>query len=213
MPDRSLTPALTAFVVAATLALTACAGEPGSSPTPSATDAAPAEAVVPSSEPAEAEPRIAAILVRADAVEYLDASGGPIDAARDPYADPVDTVLVRLTELLGEPAVETYESQFTEGTGTLHRWDGLDVVEYPAGIVADVPDAPTWGVQLEAASVGGLQLVTVGGLAVGDPAPDDLERTACNSLMAEVVGTVGVEVDGTPTVTSIRSPIYTDACE
>ncbi|MEI5582749.1 MULTISPECIES: hypothetical protein [unclassified Agromyces] len=46
-----------------------------------------------------------------------------------------------------------------------------------------------------------------------DPVPDGLEATACDSLMAEVVGTLGVDMGGTPSVTSIRSPIYTDVCE
>jgi hypothetical protein len=87
------------------------------------------------------------------------------------------------------------------------------IEEFPIGMVADVPDAPTWGVRLESASAGELELVTVGGLRVGDTVPDDLETSACNSLMAEVVGTLGVEVDGNPSVAAIRSPVYTDACE
>jgi hypothetical protein len=207
--------ALPALILAAGLALAGCAAEPSSSPTPTASEAAPAESVEPSPDAAviEAEPEVVALVVRADAVEYLDQAGESIEEARAPYAGPVDAVLVRLTELLGDPAVETFESQFTEGTGTVHRWNGLAVLEYPAGMVADVPDAPTWGVQVDAATVGELELVTVDGLGVGDPVPDGLEISACNSPMAEVVGTVGVEVDGSPSVTSIRSPISTDACE
>ncbi|MGR0220363.1 hypothetical protein [Agromyces sp. ZXT2-6] len=211
MIRRTRTAVLPVLALAGSLALTACAASPASSPTPSASEAAPAETPAPSPDAADGE--IAAILVRADAVEYLDGSGEPIDGARDTYAEPIDAALARLADLLGDPAVETYESHFTAGTGTLYRWNGLALEQFPVEMVADVPDAPTWGVRLESASAGELELVTVDGLRVGDTVPDDLETSACNSLMAEIVGTVGVEVDGTPSVAAIRSPVYTDACE
>ncbi|MGR2753114.1 hypothetical protein [Agromyces arachidis] len=213
MIRRTRAAMLPALVIAASLALAACAPSSDGSPTPTASEAASVETASPTPDAPDPEPEVAAILVRADAVEYFDGAGEPIEGARDPYAEPVDAALARLTDLLGEPAVETYESQFTEGTGTFHRWNGLAVMEYPVGMVAEVPDAPTWGVQLDAAAAGGLRLVTVDGLAVGDPAPDDLERTACNSLMAEIVGTRGVAVEGSPTVRYISSPISTDVCE
>ena len=107
----------------------------------------------------------------------------------------------------------TYESRIAEGSGTLYRWDGLVVEAFPAGVVADVPDAPTWGVRLESASAGALELFTVDRLRIGDPAPEGLQTSVCNSLMAEVVGTQGVEVDGGASVAAIRSPVSTDACE
>jgi hypothetical protein len=211
MIRRARAAVLTALVVAGSLALTACAPGPSASPTPTASEAAPAETPAPSPDAADGE--IAAVLVRADAIEYLDGSGEPVEDARDAYTEPVLAALGRFTELLGDPATETYESHFTEGSGTLYRWNGLVIEEFPIGMVADVPDAPTWWVRLESASAGELELVTVGGLRVGDTVPDDLETSACNSLMAEVVGTVGVEVDGNPSVAAIRSPVYTDACE
>lgn len=200
-----------ALVLAVGFALTACAEDPAPSPTPTGSVATPT--VTPTPSPDAADDEIGSVLVRADAVEYLDSSGEPLDEARDAFADPVDAVLARLADLLGEPATETYESHYTEGTGTLYLWDGLVIEEFPAAMVADVPDAPTWGVRLESASTGELDLVTVGGLRVGDPVPDGLETTACNSAMAEIVGTTGVEVDGASAIAAVRSPVYTDACE
>lgn len=215
MTRRSRRAALHPLILAAgiALALSGCAPEaaPVAEPSSAPETASPAEAPAPS--PDAVDDQIASILVRADAIEYLDGAGEPIAGARDAYAGPVEPALARLTELLGEPATETYESQLTEGTGTMSRWNGLAIEQFPAGMVADVPDAPTWGVRLEAASAGELELVTVDGLAIGDPVPDGLETSACNSRMAEVVGTVGVEVDGDPSVVAIRAPVYTDACE
>jgi hypothetical protein len=201
-----------ALAAALALALAGCTPGESAAPTPTAPVAPATETPTPTPPPI-ADAEVAAILVRADAVEYLDASGEPIEGIRDRYAGPVDPVLARLTELLGEPATETYESQLTDGTGTFSRWDGLAIEQFPAGMVADVPDAPTWGIRLEAASAGVLELVTVDGLSVGDPVPDGLEVSACNSPMAEVVGTVGVEIDGDPSVVSVRAPVYTDVCE
>ncbi|GAA4060036.1 hypothetical protein [Agromyces indicus] len=202
------------LVLIAGLALVGCTAEPATAPTTTPTPT-PAETPVTETTPTPdaAGGEVAAILVRADAVEYLDASGAPVRDTRDAYADPVDAALARLTELLGDPVVETYESRYTEGTGTLHRWDGLAIEEFPAGMVADVPDAPTWGVRLESASAGGIDLLAIDGIRVGDPVPAGLERSACNSAMAETVGTQGVEVDGGSAVVVVRAPVYTDVCE
>lgn len=215
MMHRRHTAVATALVFAVSLALTACAPDPAPSPAPSAPEPTPAAspAEAPSPSPDAIDDEIASVLVRADAIEYLDGSGEPIEDARDAYAEPVDAALIRLTELLGAPAAETYESGYTEGSGTQYRWNGLVIDAFPAGMVAEVPDAPTWGVRLESATAGQVELVTVEGLRVGDPVPDDLEISACNSPMAEVVGGVGVEVDGAPSVAAIRAPVYTDACE
>lgn len=214
MIRRTRAVVLTAVVLAASLPLTACAASPSSSPTPTASEAAPAS--TPAETPAAVDGEVASVLVRADALEYLDSSDQPVDGARDAYTEPIDAALTRLTEMLGDPTAEVYESQFTAGTGTLHRWNGLALDAFPAEMVADVPDAPLWGVRLESESTDDLALVTVDGLGVGDQVPADLETSACGGLMAEIVGTLGVQVDvdGTESaVAAIRSPVYTDACE
>lgn len=205
MTRSSRRAALPALIIAAAIALplAGCAAEPAPAPAPAPTSAEPAA-------------EIGSVLVHADSLGYLDGDGVRVDGVRDAYAEPIDAALARLTALLGDPVDQTYESPYTSGTGTLHRWNGFALDEFPAEMVADGPDAPTWGVRLESASAGGVELATVGGLAVGDPVPAGLETSPCGALMAEVVGTLGVQidVDGTEVaVAGIRSPIYTDACE
>lgn len=194
------------------LALAGCAAEPAPAPA-----SAPASApTTPASEPVPANGDLASVLVRPDALEYLDGDGVAVEDARDAFSEPIDTALARLTELLGDPADETYESPYTSGSGTLYRWNGLALDEFPAEMVAEGPDAPVWGVRLESESVDGIDLVTVDGLGVGDAVPADLETSVCGALLAEVIGTLGVEVDldGTESaVSGIRSPVYTDVCE
>lgn len=197
------------------LSMTGClAASPAEVP-PSASAAPPA----PSSASQSAEPsddEIVALLVRADALEYLNDAGDPVAGARDAYVDGAETAIARLTDLLGEPTTETYESRYTPGAGTLHRWDGIAVDVFPAEMVAETPGSPSWGVRLESNTAAGLALATVDGLAVGDPVPTGLETSACGSPMSEVVDGIGVEIHADAAgaaVDLVRSPVFTDACE
>jgi hypothetical protein len=211
-PARAVTVRAAVVVVAiAVLALSGCAAMQAPAPVNSTVPASPSESPIPDA----GELEVAAVLVRADAVEFLDPSGETVDEGRVAYAEPIDAALARLTELLGEPATDTYEA-FASGSGTLREWEGLVLDAFPEGMVGEQADAPTWGVRLEAASAGDLDLVAVGDLAVGDTAPDGLPTSACNSLMAEIVGGLGVEIevdDAEATITGVRAPVFTDVCE
>jgi len=149
------------------LALAGCAGAaaPGASST--ASSSSPSTSPTPSTEP-----KTTAIVIGADELRFVDATGGERGYG---YAEPVADVLSAVEDALG-PQTGTREVAATNHTvpATAHEFGALTIYEkhYSDAVDNDVVIAPVWTVSTQAASVGGVSVAASTGVAVGSSVDD-----------------------------------------
>lgn len=174
--QASLRVVLTGGLVA--LSLAACATpvtNAGGTPAPKRTESS--SPTPQDSEPAA--PSVARILVRSDGLQLVSESGDVLSAVA--YLDPIDEVVDTLSTAIGTaPEVAPHDGGIESPSGTYYRWDGLQLNDIDAAVVA--PTNPEWVVRLNGPSAGAVALSTADHVAVGN-SEADVEELVPDTLM------------------------------
>lgn len=158
---RIATPLLAIAVIAA---LAACAPAPASGGPGPSSSPKPTETVEPVVEE-ETEPEASLIVVRTSGVTVLDEDGASMGSYG--YFDEVTGVIAAFSEYFeGEPVVSPFEGSNHSWPGNFYTWDGFTIVDHVGG--PGIPYGEDFAVKVTGATVRGITVETVGGIAVGD---------------------------------------------
>ena len=228
-------------ILAVTLALAGCAGEPGA-PTGASTSAAattpPPTTITPSPEPTAVDPleSVVALVARPTVLELRSADAAVV--AEIDYLEEPTAAIATLTALFGTvPVDETYAATNHSPAGILHTWGSvtLDERQYDEAMRAEkgLEGSLVWphlAVYFDAADNGEIALTTAQGYAAGDDwatvsaAGDVTENPSeCTGPAAELVddpvestriAVVLVHEEGGESVLSVAAPVpfFTDGC-
>ncbi len=157
-------------------------------------------------EDATAEPAVAAIVARPEALELRDA-GGAVVATYDYLGDP-RAAIDAVTELLGEaPVTEDHPGSSHFPPNTAHRWESLVLWEQRrddrwANVEYSL-FSPRFLVEFTGPSAFGIELTTTQGIHAGEPWPELLAEpglttnpSGCSGSYLEAVEVTGVNPDG-----------------
>jgi hypothetical protein len=124
--------------------------QPAPTPTPAPTD----------------DSRVTEIFITAEVIEFHSSDGAVVTTFD--YFQPTQEVVDGLTEAFGtEPMVEQYQGN--HAAGTRHSWEGFSLQEPD---FVEPPYYPEQWVLVTAESAHGVDVRTIDGIAVGDPAPE-----------------------------------------
>lgn len=170
------TPTL-ALVVLAALAACVPIDPPAATPSPSPTVTATA-----TEEPTGPTP--ATVVLSTSLILVNDAEGATIDHF-DYFDDPTAAIAAFTEYFGGDPVVTPFPGSNHEWPGNFYEWDDFGIIDYVGGPGGSGED---FGVRATAATVRGLGIETVSGIAVGD--------TAATAAAAGAIA-VSQEIEGT----------------
>ena len=111
-------------------------------------------------------PTPATIVISTSLILVNDSEGTTIDHF-DYFADPTAAIDAFTEYFGGEPVVTPFEGSNHEWPGNFYNWDDFGIIDYVGGPGSTGED---FGVRAAAATVRGLVIETVHGIAVGDTA-------------------------------------------
>jgi hypothetical protein len=157
------------LALAAAASVAALAGcFPSSAPdasNPPGTGSPSASAPTPTPSPTD-DARVSEILITAEVIELRSGDGAVVTTFD--YFQPTAEVVEGLTEAFGaEPKVEQYQGN--HAAGTRHSWEGFSLQEPD---FVEPPYYPEHWLLVTAESAHGVDVRTIDGIAVGDPAPE-----------------------------------------
>ena len=153
------TPTLALVVIAA---LAACA--PIDPPAAPPALSSPSPAATGEEEPAGPTP--ATVVLSTSLILVNDAEGTAIDHF-DYFDDPTAAIAAFTEYFGGDPVVTPFPGNNHEWPGNFYHWDDFGIIDYVGGPGGSGED---FGVRATATTVRGLDIETVGGIAVGDTA-------------------------------------------
>ncbi|TFV96352.1 hypothetical protein [Orlajensenia leifsoniae] len=228
-------------ILAATLALAGCAGEPGA-PTGASTSTAattpPPTTIPPTPEPTAVDPleTVVALVARPTVLELRSADAAVV--AEIDYLEEPTEAIATLTSLFGsDPVDETYAATNHSPGGILHTWGAFtlderhyDEAKRAENEATDGEFLPYVAVYFDAADNGEIALTTVQGYSAGDDwatvsaaADVTANPSLCTGPAAELADDPGSETqlavelaheEGGESVLFISAPVpfYTDGC-